>query len=68
MPYATATDAKRQICATCQYWHGRRQVRFNSPQDIRVQYDGGMGECSAWRQPRGAGFCCSRYKRWVELP
>ena len=68
MPYATATDAKRQICATCQYWHGRRQVRFCSGMDLRVLYDSGSADCSAWRQLRGAGFCCGRYKRWVELP
>lgn len=68
MPYATSTDAQHRICATCQFWQGRRQVRFVSPQDVRVQYDGGSAECTGWRQSRHAGFCCGRYKRWVVLP
>ncbi len=68
MTFSTATDAKRVMCATCQYWHGPRELQFISCASPRVRYNNISAHCTAWNANRSGAFSCNRYKRWVELP
>ncbi|MCQ2352465.1 MAG: hypothetical protein MJ033_03185 [Victivallaceae bacterium] len=68
MTYSTGTDAKRTMCATCQYWHGPREVQFLSCTPTRVRYNNVSAPCAAWKSNRNGACTCNRYKRWVELP
>ena len=68
MGYSTETSNRTKKCMTCQYWQGRRKIRFCTSSDVRVQYDNDSSSCTAWNQSRCGNFICNRYKRWVELP
>jgi len=68
MTSTSSIEASKRICATCQYWQGEREVKFITAQYVRVNYHTGQAYCAAFKQNKGSGFYCNRYKRWVQLP
>lgn len=61
----------RKVCATCKWWRGKRELKFNgarTPQFVEV--DGIMPSghrCAAWDRDRGATHNCNRWTQWERM-
>ena len=54
-------------CATCRWWAGTREIKFQNGRPFKLQTDG-TGRCLAKKIDRNAQGICSNYVRWEHLP
>lgn len=67
----TYVPERWNVCATCKWWRGRRQVKFiaaGAPPQVVV--DGimpGGSTCVVWNRDRSAMGRCDHWLKWERL-